>query len=92
MRAGQPILPVVISCDPPTLKKGEHWASIPPQQVRFELRILPPVDLPPDIKNCPSHREATRRANAFMLALFKAELGHDVEDETPESGHYVVRR
>ena len=92
VRAGQPILPVIISCEPSTLTKGEHWASIPPKQVRFHLRVLSPVDLPPEIKKCPNHREATSRANAFMLALFKAELGEEMQEKTHASGHYVVQR
>lgn len=40
---GAPVLPVTISCDPPTLIKGEPWWRIPPRPPVFQLRVGQPV-------------------------------------------------
>lgn len=38
LKCGRPVLPVVITCDPPTLAKGAPWYRIPPRA--FEMRII----------------------------------------------------
>jgi 1-acyl-sn-glycerol-3-phosphate acyltransferase len=75
VRAGRPLLPVIISCDPPTLAKGEPWYAIPPRRVHFRMRVLEPVDLPSHIGSHARNRDATQAANQFMLELFQRETG-----------------
>jgi 1-acyl-sn-glycerol-3-phosphate acyltransferase len=75
VRSGRPLLPVIISCDPPTLSKGEPWYAIPPRRVDFRMRVLQPVDLTSHIGTHARNREATQAANEFMLALFEREIG-----------------
>lgn len=36
---GAPVLPVVISCDPPTLTKGEDWWAVPVRRPVFRLKV-----------------------------------------------------
>jgi 1-acyl-sn-glycerol-3-phosphate acyltransferase len=36
---GAPVLPVLISCDPPTLTKGEAWWMVPARPPLFRLRV-----------------------------------------------------
>ncbi len=75
VRSGRPLLPVIISCDPPTLAKGEPWYAIPPRRVDFSMRVLEPVDLPSHIGSHARNRDATQAANEFMLELFQREIG-----------------
>jgi 1-acyl-sn-glycerol-3-phosphate acyltransferase len=42
-RANAPLLPCVISVEPPVLRKGRPWTEVPNEVVRFELRMLPPL-------------------------------------------------
>jgi 1-acyl-sn-glycerol-3-phosphate acyltransferase len=44
LRANVSLTPVWISCQPPSLRKGEPWWRIPPRQMRFHLKVLD--DLP----------------------------------------------
>lgn len=35
--------PVIISCAPPTLKKGDRWWAVPPTRPRFTVSVVEPV-------------------------------------------------
>lgn len=43
-RAGVPVLPLVITCDPPTLMKGVPIWALPRRTAVMRVRALPPVD------------------------------------------------
>lgn len=62
LSSGFPFTPVVVSCHPPTLLKGQKWYDVPPRPARFQLRTLPcmPVDAYP--VNGPEHSVSSRRA------------------------------
>jgi len=45
MLTGTSIQLVVISCEPPTLAKGEPWFRVPPRRPRFRLEIADPMDV-----------------------------------------------
>lgn len=36
---GASIQPVIISCDPPTLRKGDRWYDIPPRRVLYQFLV-----------------------------------------------------
>jgi len=40
-----PIQLVVISCNPPTLAKGEPWYRIPPRRPSFRVEVANPIDI-----------------------------------------------
>jgi 1-acyl-sn-glycerol-3-phosphate acyltransferase len=44
IRANAPIRLVAVSCDPPTLRKGEPWYSSPVRRPRFRVRVCDRVD------------------------------------------------
>lgn len=44
IRAGVPIVPLKMGCDPPVLSKDRPWYDIPACRVIFSLAFLPPVD------------------------------------------------
>ncbi|MGA8890648.1 MAG: lysophospholipid acyltransferase family protein [Anaeromyxobacteraceae bacterium] len=40
-RAGVPLVPLVLQCEPPTLKRGQPWYAVPPVTPVMTLRALP---------------------------------------------------
>jgi len=45
-RAGVPIQPVFISCDPPTLMRGQHWWEVPARMAKLKVEALPLIPAP----------------------------------------------
>jgi 1-acyl-sn-glycerol-3-phosphate acyltransferase len=41
LRAGVPIVPILISCEPPTLMKGLQWYALPKKTARYNIMQLP---------------------------------------------------
>lgn len=39
VRGARPVTPVLISCEPPTLGKGEKWWHVPPRQASFRIEV-----------------------------------------------------
>lgn len=39
------VIPVRISCDPPTLRKNQKWYDVPPRKPHFAIRVLPEITL-----------------------------------------------
>ena len=71
IRTGAPVVPVVITCEPPTLGKGEPWYAVPARPIDLTLRFLPPLKIPPavtDKKGIPLQARAlTRYIENFFL-------------------------
>jgi len=44
LRAGVPLTPVRIACEPPTLRKGEPWWRVPARRAQYVIQVLD--DLP----------------------------------------------
>lgn len=44
LQSGCPILPVVLSCHPPTLAKGMKWYHVPPEPFVFRVEVREPLD------------------------------------------------
>jgi 1-acyl-sn-glycerol-3-phosphate acyltransferase len=44
LRAGVPLLPVVIGCEPPALKRGQAWYRLP-NRLQFSLQVGEPLEL-----------------------------------------------
>ena len=43
LRAGVPVVPLFITCDPPTLMKGVRWYSLPKRLARLRIEPLEPI-------------------------------------------------
>ncbi len=41
LRARVPIVPILITCEPPTLKKGLQWYALPKNTARYNITQLP---------------------------------------------------
>jgi 1-acyl-sn-glycerol-3-phosphate acyltransferase len=45
IRAQAPIRMVIVSCNPPTLRKGEKWYQVPQRRPRFQVRVCDRLDV-----------------------------------------------
>ena len=76
IRCGVDVLPVLITCHPPTLLKGDAWYKIPAHRPQFAVDVLSPMtpatvvdpEAPPSL--------ATRQLNRHWLAFYKEKLLH----------------
>ncbi|MGJ8667962.1 MAG: lysophospholipid acyltransferase family protein [Oceanococcus sp.] len=59
LRAGVPLRPVIIDCQPSTLTKGLPWYSVPQRQSHITLRVEEPID---------THKFAQEHANLNLAA------------------------
>ncbi len=46
VKAGVPLTPVHIDCDPPTLRKGEPWWQVPVRRMRYSIAVLDDLPAP----------------------------------------------
>ncbi len=74
LRAGAPILPIVIDCRPPFLGKHDPWYWIPPVAPSFDIRVLRPVTPQEYVEEQAGHRAARQSLNRALEALFESEL------------------
>jgi 1-acyl-sn-glycerol-3-phosphate acyltransferase len=44
LRSGAKVLPVLITCDPPALKRGQPWYKLPNARLDFRLEVGEPLD------------------------------------------------
>jgi 1-acyl-sn-glycerol-3-phosphate acyltransferase len=44
-RAGVPVVPVLVRCDPPTLLRGDAWWKVPARTPTLSIQQLPRVEV-----------------------------------------------
>lgn len=71
VRCGVDILPVLITCDPPTLLKGEPWYKIPARRPHFRVEIRQPIPLAHTVEPGMPPSLATRQLNRFLLDYYR---------------------
>lgn len=77
LRSGVPLHPVAITCDPPTLMKGQHWYDVPPRTAHLVLVALEPID-PARYAAAPlGLPTAARRLSREIEAVFLHGRHHD---------------
>ncbi len=76
LRSGAPLLPVVITCDPPTLSKGEPWHRVPSRTVAFTVEVREPIIVPPPLDDIASETSAARQLIAEVRELYERRLIH----------------
>lgn len=74
LRSGCPLLPVAISSDPPSLRKGQKWYDVPDRTVRFKIRVLPAISPAPYRCEGRSSGVAARRLTAALREAFEKGL------------------
>jgi 1-acyl-sn-glycerol-3-phosphate acyltransferase len=74
-RANVPVVPVFITCDPPTLMKGVPWYALPKTTSRYDLWPLPPVPV--------DTFASSRAATTYFQDLFRRRLEEWLPGATP---------
>ena len=73
LRSRQPLLPVSIRCDPPTLMRGQKWYDVPPRRMQFSIEVGEPIALPSPTAGEPRGL-AARRMTAELRDFFAKRL------------------
>jgi 1-acyl-sn-glycerol-3-phosphate acyltransferase len=73
LRSGCPVVPVLIRCDPPALKKDRPWYALPDELMRFRLEVDPPVTFGADLADY-SRGLAARRVTERLRDHFERRL------------------
>jgi 1-acyl-sn-glycerol-3-phosphate acyltransferase len=69
-----PVVPTLLYCDPPALKKGQPWYAVPSEPMRFRLEVDPPLrDLTEGLDALPRSL-AARRVNQRLRDYFERRL------------------
>jgi 1-acyl-sn-glycerol-3-phosphate acyltransferase len=76
VRGAQPVTPVLIDCQPPTLGKGDKWWHVPPRQARFRIEVRDDIAIEPFIGPGVSDAMAARRLTAYLQHYFMEEGPH----------------
>ncbi len=71
---GASILPVIITCDPPTLIKGEKWWHIPSKRPLYQLTVGEIIDINPYLSYGKRSLTATERLVRDIEQHYKAKL------------------
>lgn len=71
LRSGVPLTPVVLDCDPPTLKKGQPWYDVTDRPFVLTARVLPAV--------APDGARASGGSTALAARRLTAELREHFE-------------
>jgi 1-acyl-sn-glycerol-3-phosphate acyltransferase len=73
LKSRQPIIPVSIRCDPPTLMRGQKWTDVPPRRMRFSIDVGARIELPALDSDEPRGL-AARRLTAELRDFFAKRL------------------
>jgi 1-acyl-sn-glycerol-3-phosphate acyltransferase len=73
IRCRAPITPVVITCEPLTLGKGEKWYKVPPRRVHFTITVHDDIEVQPYLASGVPEPVAVRRLNAALQSFFEQE-------------------
>lgn len=71
---GRPILPVIVTCDPPTLSKDAPWYCIPPRAFCMTITVLEPLALENLVAEPESTAIGARHLTRALENFFHREL------------------
>ena len=71
------VLPVVVRCDPPTLRKHEPWYRIPRRRPHFSVTVHAPVQARTVTEPGAGLAVTTRRFNSYLEDFYRGELQHE---------------
>ena len=75
LRAQAPLLPVVITCEPPTLMKGQKWYDVPSRTAQFTVQVSEPITAT-DVPAPASAALVARQLTGDLRARFEEKLQH----------------
>jgi 1-acyl-sn-glycerol-3-phosphate acyltransferase len=67
------VTPVIISCTPRTLSKGDKWWRVPPRWVHFSLEVQEDIDIRPFIANARNVVLGARHLTDYLQEYFMKE-------------------
>lgn len=73
LRAGVPITPVVITCEPTTLTKGTPWYRVPERRFHITMKIQSNIEIAP-FADAANPSRAARHLTHFLEKYFTREL------------------
>jgi 1-acyl-sn-glycerol-3-phosphate acyltransferase len=74
LRSGCEILPVVVTCDPPTLMKGQKWYDVPDRMFELTVRVCEPFRASDLVDASLPRPIAARQLTASLREYFEKEL------------------
>jgi len=88
LAADAELLPVTITCEPPTLFKGNPWWRVPSRRFHLQVNVGLPVPAASFRREGEAASRAARRLTEWMLVHFDAgRLAAPVEPRMTESAH-----
>jgi 1-acyl-sn-glycerol-3-phosphate acyltransferase len=72
LTADSEILPVTITCDPPTLFKGNPWYRVPARRFHLQVVVGAPIAARDFLRDNEAQALAARRLTQWLLAHFDA--------------------
>ncbi len=80
LRSGATVLPLVMSCDPPTLMRGQPWYAVPEQAWHIKVRVLEPRRIDSYIGTEPAPESLqVRRLTRALEDVYTKETGRHAE-------------
>lgn len=73
--SGCPLVPVVITCHPPTLMKGQRWYDVPDRPADLTIRVEAAI-APPPADGMAQPALVARRLTDAARTLYERRLGH----------------
>lgn len=70
-----PVVPVKITCEPITLRKGEPWWKVPERAVDFRLEFFQPLEEPAEMAEQEYESRKVRILNRHFESFFRDALG-----------------
>jgi 1-acyl-sn-glycerol-3-phosphate acyltransferase len=74
LKSAKPIIPVLMQCEPPTLRKGSAWYEIPPQPFCIRVVVKPPLDPCQLSEAAATPNIAARKLTDALELYFRREL------------------
>lgn len=74
LESGVEVLPVIITCDPPTLMKGQKWYEVPDRTAQLRIAVEGPIEVRGGWAT--PKAAAARRLTAAIRALYEQRLSH----------------
>jgi 1-acyl-sn-glycerol-3-phosphate acyltransferase len=74
LRTGAPVVPIVITCEPPTLLRGQPWYAVPERPMVFTLRFYPPLAISAIVTGKQGFPLQVRALNQYFEDFFHREL------------------
>lgn len=74
VRGRTDVTPVLVTCQPRTLAKGEKWYRVPSRRFHVRIEVLPDIPVAPFLDGAASEALAARHLSESLDHFFKTEL------------------